>query len=61
MLPSVLLCCNMLYDEVAHFLTPFTFVALTAELIYRAGGDDYFFNTPRHALITGVVIGFWEP
>ncbi len=53
------------YDEVAHFLTPFTFVALTAELIYRAGGDDYFFNTPRHALLTGVVIGFvgavaWE-
>lgn len=54
-----------LYDEIAHFVTPFTLVALTAELIYRAGGDDVFFNTPRHALITGTVIGLlgaggWE-
>lgn len=54
-----------LYDEIAHTLTPFTLVALTAELIYRAGGDDVFFNTPRHAVITGVVIGLlgaggWE-
>jgi uncharacterized membrane protein len=54
-----------LYGEIAHILTPFTLVALTAELIYRAGGDDIFFNTPRHAIITGVVIGLlgaagWE-
>ena len=54
-----------LYDEIAHLLTPFTLVALTAELIYRAGGDDVFFNTPRHAVVTGVVIGLlgaggWE-
>ncbi len=54
-----------LYDEIAHILTPFTLVALTAELIYRAGGDDVFFNTPRHAIVTGVVIGLvgaggWE-
>lgn len=46
-----------LYDEIAHVLTPFTLVAVLAELIYRGGGDDEFFNTPRHALITGSVIG----
>lgn len=54
-----------LYDEIAHFVTPFTLVALTAELIYRGGGDDIFFNTPRHALVTGCAIGLlgaggWE-
>ena len=54
-----------LYDEIAHFVTPFVLVALTAEIIYRAGGDDVFFNTPPHAIITGTVIGLlgaggWE-
>ena len=54
-----------LYDEIAHFLTPFTLVAILAEIIYRNGGDDDFFNTPRRAVITGSVIGFvgaagWE-
>src|ERR687894_635185 len=47
-----------LYDEIAHIITPFTLVAVTAEIIYRAGGDDDFFDTPRHALLTGGVIGF---
>src|SRR5215212_7964229 len=54
-----------LYDEVAHFLTPFTLVVVLAEIIYRGGGDDEFFNTPRRAVITGSVIGLvgagaWE-
>lgn len=54
-----------LYDEIAHFVTPFVLVALTAEIIYRAGGDDVFFNTPLHAVVTGTVIGLvgaggWE-
>jgi hypothetical protein len=54
-----------LYDEIAHFLTPFTLVVILAEIIYRGGGDDEFFNTPRRAVITGSVIGFlgaasWE-
>jgi uncharacterized membrane protein len=54
-----------LYDEIAHFLTPFVLVAITAEIIYRAGGDDEFFDTPRHAIVTGAAIGFvgalgWE-
>jgi hypothetical protein len=54
-----------LYDEIAHFLTPFTLVAILAEIIYRNGGDDDFFNTPRRAVITGSVIGLvgaagWE-
>ena len=54
-----------LYDEVAHFVTPFTLVALLAEIIYRAGGDDEFFPTPRRAIITGAAIGLlgavgWE-
>jgi hypothetical protein len=54
-----------LYDEIAHLLTPFTLVMITAEIIYRGGGDDEFFNTPRHAVITGSVIGLvgagaWE-
>ncbi len=53
------------YDEIAHFLTPLVLVAIVAEIIYRAGGDDEFFNTPRHAVITGTVIGLvgataWE-
>ncbi len=53
------------YDEIAHFLTPFTLVAITAEIIYRGGGDDEFFDTPRHAVVTGAVIGLigaggWE-
>jgi uncharacterized membrane protein len=54
-----------LYDEIAHVITPFTLVAITAEIIYRYGGDDEFFDTPRHALVTGSVIGLvgaigWE-
>ena len=54
-----------LYDEIAHFITPFTLVAITAEIIYRSGGDDEFFNTPRRAVITGSAIGLvgaagWE-
>ena len=54
-----------LYDEIAHIITPFTLVAVTAEIIYRVGGDDEFFDTPRHALVTGSVIGLvgavgWE-
>ena len=54
-----------LYDEIAHFITPFTLVAITAEIIYRGGGDDEFFNTPLRAVITGSAIGFvgatgWE-
>ncbi len=54
-----------LYDEIAHFVTPFVLVAVTAEIIYRFGGDDEFFDTPRHALLTGAVIGLvgataWE-
>ncbi len=54
-----------LYDEIAHFITPFTLVAILAEIIYRSGGDDEFFNTPLRAVITGSAIGFvgatgWE-
>ena len=54
-----------LYDEVAHVVTPFVLVAITAEIIYRAGGDDEFFGTPRRAVLTGAVIGLvgataWE-
>lgn len=54
-----------LYDEVAHVVTPFLLVAITAEIIYRAGGDDEFFGTPRRAMLTGAVIGLagaaaWE-
>ena len=54
-----------LYDEIAHFLTPLVLVAITAEIIYRNGGDDEFFDTPRHALVTGSLIGLvgaagWE-
>ena len=54
-----------LYDEVAHLLTPLVLVAIADEIVYRGGGDDEFFNTPRHAVITGCVIGLvgataWE-
>ena len=55
----------LLYDEIAHFITPFTLVLILAEIIYRNGGDDDFFNTPRRSILTGAVIGFlgatgWE-
>ena len=55
----------LLYDEIAHFVTPFTLVLILAEIVYRSGGDDDFFNTPRRAVITGSVIGLlgatgWE-
>jgi hypothetical protein len=55
----------LLYDEIAHFITPFTLVLILAEIIYRSGGDDDFFNTPQRAIITGSAIGFlgaagWE-
>lgn len=54
-----------LYDEFVHFFTPLVLVAVTAEIIYRFGGDDQFFDTPVHAVITGCVIGLlgaggWE-
>lgn len=54
-----------LYDEIAHVVTPFILVAITAEIVYRFGGDDEFFDTPRHAIVTGAVIGLvgaiaWE-
>ena len=55
----------LFYDEVAHFITPFTLVLILAEIIYRNGGDDDFFDTPRKSLLTGAVIGLlgaagWE-
>jgi hypothetical protein len=55
----------LLYDELAHFIPPFTLVALVAEIIYRWGGDDEFFATPQRALVTGTAIGLlgavgWE-
>jgi hypothetical protein len=55
----------LFYDEVAHFVTPFTLVLILAEIIYRSGGDDEFFNTPLRAVVTGSVIGLlgaagWE-
>ena len=54
-----------LYDEVAHLLTPFVLVAIVAEIIYRMGGDDEFFDTRRHAIVTGSAVGLlgaagWE-
>ncbi len=33
-----------LYNKIAQFITPFTLVMITAEIIYRAGGDDEFFS-----------------
>lgn len=55
----------LLYDEIAHVLTPFVLVAIAAEIVYRSGGDDVFFGTPRRAMLTGAVIGLagavaWE-
>ena len=54
-----------LYDEIAHFLTPLILVAITAEIIYRAGGDNEFFPTPARSALTGGLIGLigaigWE-
>lgn len=54
-----------LYDEVAHFVTPFVLVALASEALYRLGGHDRFFRMPRQAALTGAVIGLvgaagWE-
>lgn len=54
-----------LYDEVAHFVTPFVLVALACEVLYRTGYHDTFFRNPPQAAVTGAVIGFigavvWE-
>lgn len=54
-----------LYDEIVHFFTPLVLVALAAEIIYRSGGDDAFFDTPVHAVVTGAGVGLlgaggWE-
>ena len=49
-----------LYDEIAHLLTPLVLVAITAKIIYRSGGDDEFFDIPRHAIVTNSVIGLVE-
>jgi hypothetical protein len=54
-----------LYDEIAHVVTPFVLVAIVAEVVYRFGGDDEFFASPRRAMVTGAVIGLvgatlWE-
>jgi hypothetical protein len=37
----------LFYDEVAHFLTPFTLVLILSEIIYRSGGDDVFSTRPK--------------
>jgi hypothetical protein len=50
-----------LYDELAHLITPFTLIALVAEIIYRWGGDDEVFPTLQRALVTGTAIGLLEP
>jgi hypothetical protein len=31
-------------------------VAITAKIIHRSGGDDEFFDIPRHAIVTRSVI-----
>ncbi|WP_119066619.1 hypothetical protein [Rubrobacter indicoceani] len=54
-----------LYDEVAHFVTPFVIVALICEALYRIGYHDSFFENPAQAAVTGAVVGFvgavlWE-
>jgi hypothetical protein len=49
-----------MYDEIAHFLTPFVLVAILAEIIYRGGGDDEFFDSRRHAIVTGSAIGLLD-
>ena len=36
-----------LYDELAHFITPFTLVALVAEIIYRWAGTTS--SSPRRS------------
>src|SRR5919199_1616956 len=55
----------LFYDELAHFITPFTLVLILAEIIYRGGGDDEFFPTPVRSVMTGAAIGLlgaagWE-
>jgi hypothetical protein len=46
-----------LYDKIAHVITPFTLVAITAEIIYRYGGDDEFFDTPGTLSLRGARSG----
>ncbi len=53
------------YDEIVHFLTPLTLVAIASTMIYRSGGRDEFFSSPTRALLTGAVLGLigaigWE-
>ncbi len=53
------------YDEIVHFVTPLTFVAIASAIIYRSGGRDTFFRSTMRALVTGAVLGLvgavaWE-
>ena len=52
-----------LYDEVAHFLTPFALIALAAEIAYRR--DKVFLGSGKRALLAGAAVGLvgataWE-
>lgn len=52
-----------LYDELAHFLTPFALVALVAEIAHRRGGMPL--GTGLGALVAGAAVGLvgacaWE-
>ncbi len=53
------------YDEIVHFLTPLTLVAIASTVIYRSSGRDEFFSSTTRALLTGAVLGLigaiaWE-
>ncbi|MDP9381072.1 MAG: hypothetical protein M3Q29_13175 [Chloroflexota bacterium] len=53
------------YDEIVHFVTPLTLVAIASTLIYRSGGRDEFFSSTTRALLTGAMLGLigaiaWE-
>ncbi len=53
------------YDEIVHFLTPVTLVAISGTIMYRSGGRDTFFRSTMRALVTGAALGLigaiaWE-
>jgi hypothetical protein len=51
----------LFYDEVAHFITPFTLVLILAEIIYRTGETTSSSTHPCGPSLLALLSGSWAP
>jgi hypothetical protein len=51
----------LFYDEIAHFITPFTLVLILAEIIYRTGEMTSSSTHPCGPLSQALSSGSWAP